>query len=216
MRKLFTIKEFLPIVLIIFSIIVGFLIYPLLPQEIPTHWNARGMVDNLMNKNLAVLFFPLLTFSVYLLMTFIPFIDPYKRNYLKFADHYFWFKTATVIFLILIYFFSLWVARGVTIDVAYFVVPVVSAFISYIGFFFTKVKRNYFVGIRTPWTLYSEKVWDKTHDLGGRVMVVAAVISLLSLLNIKYAFVIFTSVIIIAVCIPIVYSYFFFKKEKKK
>lgn len=216
MKKLFSYYEIAPVALIIFSALVGFLVYPSLPHQIPSHWNARGIVDDWMNKNLAVLFFPVLTLAVYLLMTFIPFADPYKKNYLKFARHYFLFRAITVLFLVLIYFFTLWYAMGLKANIVYFIIPMLSIFIIYTGFFMTKVKRNYFVGIRTPWTIHSEKVWDKTHEFGGKVVVIAGILSLISIISVKYSFIIFISIILIAFSIPVVYSYILFKKEKDK
>lgn len=216
MKNFLTFKEIVPIFLIIFSGVVGFLIFPLLPEQVPSHWDAMGVIDAWMSKDFAVLFFPILILVIYLALTLIPFVDPYKKNYLKFAYHYFWFRTAMTVFFIMIYFFSLWAAVGEGINMVYFIIPLLAVFISYTGFFLIHVKRNYFVGIRTPWTLHSEKIWDKTHEVGGKTMVIASMVSLLSLLNIQYAFIVFICIISIAAVIPCAYSYALFKKEKKK
>lgn len=214
MKKTLSIYEILPLGIIIVSAIVSLWIYPLLPQEVPSHWNSEGIIDAWMNKNMAVLLFPMFTFITYLIMVLLPFADPYYKNYSKFAVHYFWYRTSVVLFFIMAYLFSLWVAMGLEMNIIYFIVPILSLFIMYNGFFMTKVKRNYFIGVRTPWTLHSEKIWDKTHEFGGRVIVATGMISLLSMLSVKYAFIIFISIVVIGFCIPSAYSYFIFKKEK--
>jgi len=216
MKKYFSSNEILPVVLIIFASIIGFIAYPCLPQQVPSHWDAYGVIDAWMNKNLAVIFFPALILVVYLFMAFIPFADPFKKNYLKFIGHYFWFRTTTVIFLILLYFFSLWAAFGAEFNIIYFIIPLISFFFIYTGFFLPHVKRNYFVGIRTPWTLYSEKVWDKTHEFAGKVFIFTGILCLLSVLSMTYAFIIFLIIVLAAVCVCLSYAYWIFKTIEGK
>ncbi|MCX6759992.1 MAG: SdpI family protein [Candidatus Nealsonbacteria bacterium] len=207
--------EALPIALILITFIVGLMLYPRLPESMPSHWGVSGEIDSLMSKNLAVILYPLLTLIVYLLMTFTPIFDPLRENYSKFTVPYFWFRTATVLFLCLLYFYSLWVALGGELNIVYFIVPVLALYFVLLGFFLPKVKRNYFVGIRTPWTLHSEKVWDMTHVFGEKVFVGTGVLSLFSVLMPYYSFFIFISLIILAFCAVTVYSYYAFKEVEK-
>lgn len=90
--KIISKKEILPIALIIVAFIVGLLLYPDLPERMPSHWNAQGEVDAWSSKNFSVFFFPGLTLGFYLLMTFIPLIDPLRKNYARFRMTYFWFR----------------------------------------------------------------------------------------------------------------------------
>jgi uncharacterized membrane protein len=164
---------------------------------------------------MAVIFYPLLTLVIYIMMTLLPVFDPLKENYPKFAVPYYWFRTATVLFLCLLYFYSLWVALGGEMNIVYFIVPVMALYFVLLGFFLPKIKRNYFVGIRTPWTLHSEKVWDMTHQFGERIFVGTGVLSLFSVLFPDYSFFIFISLILLATCSVSVYSYYVSKEVEK-
>jgi len=210
--KIITKKEVLPLALIVLAFVVGGLLYPDLPEMMPTHWNAQGEVDAWSSKNFAVFFFPSITLAIYLLITFIPLIDPLRRNYPKFALPYFWFRTVFVIFFVSLYFYTLWAALGTKLNINFFIIPAFSILFIVIGLFLPKVKKNYFVGIRTPWTIHSEEVWDKTHQLGGKFFIAGGVIALISLLFPKYFLSIFITAILLAAFIPVVYSYFVFRK----
>jgi len=210
--KIITKKEALPIALIILAFIVGALLYPDLPERMPTHWNAQGEVDAWSGKNFAVFFLPSLILAIYSLITFIPLIDPLRRNYPKFALPYFWFRTVLVVFFVLLYFYTIWAALGTKLNINFFIIPAFSVLFIVIGIFLPKVKKNYFVGIRTPWTIHSEEVWDKTHQFGGKFFIAGGIIALVSLLFPKYYFPIFITAILLAAFIPVIYSYFAFRK----
>ena len=162
--KIISKKEILPIALIIVAFIVGLLLYPDLPERMPSHWNAQGEVDAWSSKNFSVFFFPGLTLGFYLLMTFIPLIDPLRKNYARFRMTYFWFRTIFVVFFVSLYFYTLWVSLGSELNINYFILPAMSALFILIGMFLPKIRKNYFVGIRTPWTIHSEEIWDKRHQ----------------------------------------------------
>lgn len=210
--KIITKKEILPIALIVLAFMVGGLLYPNLPEMMPTHWNAQGEVDAWSSKNFAVFFFPSITLAIYLLITFVPLIDPLRRNYPKFALPYFWFRTVFVIFFVSLYFYTLWAALGTKLNINFFIIPAISLLFIVIGIFLPKVKKNYFVGIKTPWTIHSEEVWDKTHQFGGKFFIAGGIIALISLLFPKYFLSIFIAAILLAAFIPVIYSYFVFRK----
>ena len=209
---MFTKKEILPIVLIVFAFSFGLLMYPKLPDQIPSHWNIEGEIDNWSAKNFAVFFFPALTLFVYLLMTFIPLIDPFRKNYLKFSRPYFWFRFLFVTFLISLYLYTLGAAFGAELKINYFIIPALAVFYILLGLFMPKIKRNYFVGIRTPWTIHSEQVWDETHRFAGRAFIIAGIASLIGLFLPEYSFVIFIIAIMSAVIMSATYSYFVFRR----
>ena len=210
--KIITKKEILPIALITLAFIVGGFLYPDLPEMMPSHWNAQGEVDAGSSKNFAVFFFPSITLAIYLFITFIPLIDPLRRNYPKFALPYFWFRTVFVIFFVSLYFYTLWAALGTKLNINFFIIPAFSVLFIMIGIFLPKVKKNYFVGIRTPWTIHSEEVWEKTHQFGGKFFIAGGIIALISLLFPKYFLSIFITATLLAAFIPIIYSYFVFRK----
>ncbi|MFH1841464.1 MAG: SdpI family protein [Candidatus Nealsonbacteria bacterium] len=209
---LFTKKEFLPIFLIILAFIVGFYLYPQLPEKIPSHWNAKGEIDSWSNRNFGVLFFPGITLAVYLFMLFIPLIDPLKKNYQKFSIPYYWFRVIFVVFFVSLYFYTLYAALGTNFNINYFIIPAISILFVVLGIFMPKIKKNYFVGIRTPWTLHSEEVWNVTHKFSGKIFITAGLISCLGLFFSEYTFLIVMAAILSAAFISVIYSYFAFKK----
>jgi len=207
-NRILTKKEFIPLILIIACFIIGFYFYPQLPDKIPSHWNAQGEIDAWNSKDFAVWFFPSLGLIVYVLMTFIPFIDPLRRNYAKFALPYFWIRLLLIVFFLSLY---LYVLLGANININYFIIPAISLLFIVMGLFLPKIKKNYFVGVRTPWTIHSEQVWDKTHVLAGKLYVLAGIATFLGLIFVDYAIFILLVSIIGASLISVAYSYFIFR-----
>lgn len=210
--NLFTKKEILPIILIIAIFTIGFLLYPKLPERIPSHWNAQGKIDSWSGKNFTIFFFPCLILGLYLLMIFLPLIDPLRENYRKFSQPYFYFRLLLVVFLGAIYLYTLLAGLGWQFNIIYFVLPLFSILFILLGLFLPKIKKNYFVGIRTPWTIHSEEVWDKTHQFSGKIFIAAGLIGLIGFLIPSYAFLIFIISVMAAALISIIYSYFVFRK----
>ena len=86
------------------------------------------------------------------------------------------------------------------------------------GNYFKTIKANYFIGIRTPWTLESDEVWKSTHRIGGIVWFIggfAIVISSL-ILSVQTNFKLLTIITIIIVLTPIIYSYYKFRSIQKQ
>lgn len=213
--KILTKKELLPVSLILLSFIVGIILYSDLPDQIPSHWNARGEIDAWSSKDFGVFFFPGITVGIYLLMTFLPLIDPLKKNYARFVLPYFWFRSLFVLFFVSLYLYTLMVAKETNVNINYFILPAISLLFILIGLFLPKVKKNYFVGIKTPWTLHSEEVWDKTHQFSGKLFVAAGLISLAGLFFPNYAFPVFTTAVLLAAFVSIAYSYFVYRNIKE-
>lgn len=214
MTKLIAIKEIIPILLIVIMFLVGIAFYssPCLPDRMPTHWSATGEVDGFSSKGFAVFFFPAVTLAVYLLMLFIPFIDPLRENYKKFAGVYYGFRLVLVLFFCLLYFYTLAAGLGFKMNINFFIIPLLSLLFIAIGFFLPKMKKNWFCGIRTPWTLQSDEVWEKTHQFGGKSFIVAGILSLLSVFSGSYALWVFIVIILGGAFIPAFYSYFLYRK----
>ncbi|MEM2728714.1 MAG: SdpI family protein, partial [Candidatus Bathyarchaeia archaeon] len=85
----------------------------------------------------------------------------------------------------------------------------------YIGILCENSRRNWFIGIRTPWTLSSDRVWEKTHRLGGKLFKAAGVIAMLGALIQEHAFILILAPIIFAAAYTIIYSYVEYQKEVK-
>ncbi len=208
--KIITKKEIIPIALILLIFTVGILLYPSLPEKMPTHWNAQGEVDGWSGKTFAAFFFPCLIAAVYFLMLFIPLIDPLKKNYEKFKLPYFYFRLLFVFFLSSVYLYTLAAGKGWEMNINYLIIPANALLFILVGFFLPQIKKNYFVGVKTPWTLHSEEVWNKTHQFSGKLFITAGLVSLLGLFNFWF----FIIPILAAALGSIIYSYFIFRKVK--
>jgi len=211
--RIFTKKEVAPILIIIIMGIFAAALYtaPCISQ-VPTHWNSQGQIDGWSSKTFAALFFPLLTIAIYLLMLFLPKIDPLKENYQYFEKQYYFIRLILVLFLAGIYIFAFFSAMGYRFNIMYFMVPFLSALFVVLGIFLPKIKKNYFVGIRTPWTLQSDEVWIKTHKFAGKTMVAGGILGIFTVFLGNSAFWVFIIVMIIAALLPVIYSYFIYRR----
>ena len=143
----------------------------------------------------------------------VPRIDPLKENIEEFRKYYDGFVILFMIFMIFIYFQTILWSIGIKLSPnAYLPIAAGIMFIG-VGILCENTRRNWFVGIRTPWTLSSDKVWDKTHRVGGKLFKIAGVIAIVGIFFQSYAvyFVLIPALLVAAY--TIVYSYFEYKKE---
>ncbi|MBZ4687378.1 MAG: hypothetical protein PWQ96_205 [Clostridia bacterium] len=198
--------------IIIFSLVVGMLVYSHLPDRVPTHWNIRGEVDGYSGRFFGAFGLPLITLGVYILMVFLPRIDPQRTNYSKFPRAYNVVMVGLVLFFLSLYTITLLAAFNYPIDVGRFVRIAIGILFVAMGNYMTQIRHNYFFGIKTPWTLASETVWRKTHRLGGILYVGAGILILSSILTSdKVGFVITIGSVIAVIIISTIYSYLIFK-----
>lgn len=207
-------KYILPFLLIIISVLLSIVFYQYLPDQIASHWNAQGVVDGYSNKLNSVLMFPILQTVFFALLVIIPRIDPKKKNIEKFQKYFLSFINIILIFIILIQSqIFLW-NIGIHISATTIMPILMGILFIFIAQLLKNAKQNYTIGIRTPWTLASEKVWDKTHKLGGILFTVSGGISILSVLLPHYSFYILIGSILLSTIYLFVYSYLEYKKEQ--
>ena len=149
--------------------------WPLVDEPIPMHWNASGEVDRAGGKAEGLLLLPAITSGLFLLLTFLPRVDPARANYGLFAGTYRLIRVSFVAFMGLVHAIVLATAFGADVDMFY-VMPIgLGALFLVLGNAMGKVRPNFFAGIRTPWTLASVKSWNATHRVGGWVFMAAGV-----------------------------------------
>ena len=205
-------KEWILWVLIIAPVLYTVYIWNQLPDQIPTHWNFKGEIDGYGGKGTMILL-PCINVFLYLLMLFIPKIDPRKANYDVFSGPYYGIRISTTAVLDLIFLGSIRATLTGHSDFMDYIPAAISLLFALMGYFMKDVKPNYFVGIRTPWTLESPEVWEKTHKLGGKIWLYGGIISfVLCLVLGKYSFFVFIPIILIMAIVPIVYSYVEYKR----
>ncbi len=202
------------IAIIFFSFIVGVYLYPYLPEQFASHWNVMGEVDGYMIKFWGVFLMPTVSIGMLLLFLLIPKIDPLKKNIEVFRRQYNLLITLIIVFLLYIYALSLTWNFGYRFDIVRFIIPAIGLLFIYIGSILKYAKRNWFVGIRTPWTLSSDTVWDKTHALGGKLFQLAGALAFAGLFFPAYLLWFVVAPIIAVSIYTILYSYFEYSKKK--
>ena len=145
--------------------------WPAADDSIPVHWNAIGEVDRYSGKFEGLLLVPLIATAVWLLLAFLPRIDPGRANYASFAGSYTLIRVGVTLFLGVLHGVMIAIALGAEIDMARVLYVAIGLLFVLLGNVMAKFRPNYFAGIRTPWTLSSARSWTATHRLGGRVFV---------------------------------------------
>ena len=212
MKKL-NIKGELPLLLIILAMfLVSIYFYPLLPDKVPTHWNFRGEIDGYSGKLMGALLMPVINLIMYILFILLPLMDPKKENYKLFAGTYKYFRYLFHIFFLGMHVMIITAALGYKVNVTRLTIFSISLLFALMGNVMGKVKHNYFVGIKTPWTLASEEVWTKTHRLAALLWTAGGIAGMaLSLFNVS-SFLVLMAILLLPSLIPVIYSYFIFKK----
>ena len=203
------------IILLLASIIGTAIIYPLLPQQLPIHWNLNGQIDGYASKNFFSAFLiPMIATIVYVLMLFAPYFDPKKEKYVLFEKSYSLFRYAFVIFMILMGTFVTMVALGIKIPIGKVIPAGIGILFIIMGNMFGKIRQNWVFGIKFPWTLSSEQVWNRTHRFAGRFVVIIGVLLLIStLFNPQLTLAVLLAGIGFMVFGTAIYSYRLYRKE---
>jgi len=201
------------IAIILLSFAVGVYFYPLMPDKMASHWNAKGEVDGYMGKSWGLFLMPAISLIMYLMFLLIPKLDPLKENIIKFRKYFDLFIIAIISFLFYIYILTIAWNWGLEFNLARSMAPAFAVLFYICGILVENTKPNWFIGIRTPWTLSNEKVWEKTNKLGAKMFKASAVISLLGFVfpNLAVWFVL-VPVIFFSIYL-IIYSYYEFKRR---
>lgn len=195
------------------SFAAGVYFYPLMPEMIASHWGIGGQADDYMPKFWGLFLMPIMSLAIFGMFLLLPKIDPMKANYAKFKKYYDGFLLAFVVFMAYIYALTLFWNRGANIDMEKAIIPAMAALFYIVGTVLEKAKQNWFIGIRTPWTLSSEKVWDKTNKLGAKLFKTFAIIVLFSILFGPEVFIGTILLLVVTSIYLTIYSYLEFRKE---
>ncbi|MEW6294898.1 MAG: SdpI family protein [Candidatus Diapherotrites archaeon] len=212
--------EFMQVLLIVMIFVSAFAAYSFMPALMVTHWNIAGEADGFMSKAYALFLIPVMIVILYLVLWVVPKIDPLKKNIQLFRREYDIFRAVFIFFMVYLYLLSIFWNLGKRFDFVVMLVPGFSLLFYFCGFLISKAKRNYLIGIRLPWTLASDEVWNKTHKMGGKLFRLYALILLLGIVLPEFFFWILFVPLILILAWSVLYSYFEFReleeKEKKK
>lgn len=199
--------------IIILTYFIGAYLYPIAPERMAIHWNAEGKADGFADKNMGLFLMPMILVFVLVLFLAIPKIDPLKKNIESFMEAYETMMLMLVIFLSYIHALSLLYNFGKTFNMTVMMLPAFASLLYVLGEMFYSAKRNWFIGIRTPWTLSNDVVWDKTHKLGAKLFKVSAAVSLVGIILQRYAIMFVIAPVLLSVLYLVLYSYLEFQKQ---
>ncbi|MBL7214841.1 MAG: SdpI family protein [Phycisphaerae bacterium] len=205
---------FLILVIVLAALVISLLAYPKLPDRMASHWNGRGEVDGWMSKSVCLWLMPGIMVIQTIIFFSILLIDPLRKNIAKFFGYYAGFVIILNLFLLAVHGWMILWNLGIQIPSNVFMPVGIACLIFYAGIIMTHVKPNWFIGIRTPWTLSNEIVWQKTNKLGGLLFRIAAIIILIGAAFPKYAIVFVLAPVLSVALITLIYSFVIWKKLK--
>jgi uncharacterized membrane protein len=203
------------LILAILPFFVSIYYYPSFPDNVASHWNAEGEVDGYMGKFWGLFLMPIVGAVIAFLCLLLPNIDPLKKNFKKSQKSFYVFIVFMMLFFIYVYFLTIQWNLGIRFDMTTAITPAIGVLFVVVGFMVGKAKRNWFVGIRTPWTLSSDKVWDRTHELGSKLFIISGILAIVGVFFSEYAIYFIMVPILATVLISFIYSYYIYRKIKK-
>jgi uncharacterized membrane protein len=186
-------------------------LYARLPDPMPTHWNLQGEVNGYTAKPWGPLVIPLIMIGVMLLFLALPKLSPRGYEIGRFQGVFEILQTVSLAFLLLVHAMTLLFGIGVAVDMTRAIIAALGLLFAILGNFLGKVTKNFFVGIRTPWTLASDEVWLRTHRLAGKLFVLAGILLFVWGLA-GGAFAVVIAVPLAAALYSVVYSYFLYRR----
>jgi uncharacterized membrane protein len=151
-----------------------------LPADVAIHWTLRGDADGHTSRAVAAILGPAMVCALAVAFHVFPRIDPRRENYAKFADVYALLMNALIVFIAMLHVATLASAAGLPFDMARVLSGTLAAFMIVFGNSLGRLRQNWFLGIRTPWTLEHPMVWRKTHRFAGWLFVTAGVVTALA------------------------------------
>ncbi len=208
-------KDIILLGIILLPLVFTAILWNRFPDTIPTHFGWDGKPDAYSGEVTGLLMLPGLNLGLYFVLLVIPLIDPKKKNYIYFADKFRIIRIGIHAFLSLLTTFVIFYSLGYLSDFSLMLQLSICLLFLILGNYMGNIRQNYMVGIRTPWTLSSERVWTKTHRLGAKVWVAGSFVMLilLPLLPLSLRQASFIGYIITITLIPTIYSYIEYRKS---
>lgn len=205
------------LVLIIAATLVGILLWNQLPEQMASHWDVNDQVNGYMPKFWGLFLMPLVTLGMLVLFLVIPAIDPLKANIAQFREAFNLFIALIIGFMIYVHGLTLaWSLGYHNFKMSMALLPFMGLLFIAIGFMLRKAKRNFFIGIRTPWTLSSDRVWDETHRLGAILFMASGALAVIGgFFGGMVAFWMLFVPLIGSTLFLLVYSYVLYRRETK-
>jgi uncharacterized membrane protein len=193
--------------------------YPSLPNVVPMHWDAHGHVNGWGPKWTLFLFGPGTMLFIVLMFSALPWLSPNKFEINSFRATYLYIMIMIVAMMaychVLLLLSALGSLSGIGIDMTRAITGGVCLLVALLGNVLGKVRRNFFVGIRTPWTIANERVWNATHRFAAKTFFAGGLIGLLAVI-LRAPFWTPITAILIGALVPAIYSLLFYKQLERR
>ena len=186
--------------------------------QLATHWGFDGRVNGHMGKELGLALLPLIALAVTVLIAVIPRIEPRREHLIASRKAFLVFWIGALVVLAVTHALIVLNAAGYAMDVPGTLLVAIALMIAAGGNYLGKVRSNFFLGIRTPWTLSSELSWEKSHRLLGRLFVISAIVTLAVrfAIGVQPAYLAFAATVSASAVLAIVSSYVYWKQDPER
>lgn len=205
----------LQLIVLFLMLAVPVILFNHLPDRLATHWDSQGNVNGYMGKFWGLFLLPLLSIALFVFFLLIPKIDPLKENIKGFIGYYEWFILIFLAFLAYVHFLSIAWNLGYKVSFISALMPAFAVLFYFVGILMANAKRNWFIGIRTPWTLANDKVWKRTHRIGSKLFKLGGVLCLFLVFLPRFAFAVFLVYVLGISIFLFVYSYIIYSKPSQ-
>ena len=207
-------RKWIPFIIVAISVAASLAVFSRLPDTIATHWGSAGDVNGTSPKLWGAFVVPVILLFIAIMMRALPSIDPRRENYPKFAGAFDAIFISTMLLLLVLHIALLAAGLGYPVAMDRLAPIGVGLLLMVLGNVLPRARPNWFVGVRTPWTLSSDRVWEKTHRLAGYVFVIAGfVVAIIGLTGVPLAAYFLGPLIGAAALLLVVYSYVEWRRE---
>ena len=205
----FQLKKELPLIgIVLLPFIYLAYVWNDLPERVPMHYNIKGEIDRYGDKSELLIIPFIMPVLIYIIFLVVPKIDP-KNKLQQMGNKFQTIKVLLTTFMSVLALYIIYSTKNASLSNPNYILFFIGALYVILGNYFKTIKANYFIGIKTPWTLENETVWKDTHKLGGKLWFAGGLVIILGclILNQKTNFIFFMIITAIITIIPIVYSY---------
>ena len=203
------------IVLAVGALVLGLALEPRFGDQIAIHWDEQGVADGYGSRFMGLFFMPIIIVGLSLLLLGIPQIDPLKKNIDKFRNEYYVFILIFAAYFAFLHILTLLYNVGLKFNMLAMMIPAMAGLYFYLGVMLGKAKQNYFIGIRTPWTLQDEDVWNETHVVGSKGFKLAAILALFGVVFPSLAIWFLMIPLLVAAFYTVIYSYVAYRRKHR-
>jgi uncharacterized membrane protein len=194
------------------TVAASVIVYPDLPEQMAIHFDSAGQPDDYLSKPLGVAIIPALALGLVALFGVIPHLDPLGENFAEFERYYDLAVLVTIGILAYVQALVLGYNLGYEFAIQQVLAPVLAVVGVTFGYVIENAKQNWFIGIRTPWTLSNEEVWRRTNERSGILFKIAGLLALLAVPFPEYFEIFAIAPLALAALIPTIYSYILYRR----